>query len=154
MPEPLDMIELVRTLSQRRRGKACAVLTHDFSGQRGWAEKLAGQTGAEFLNLLDSFLDNRGHSGDLGAFTVAGFFEFLSKKKTDAVLIVSGIEAVKATWSAQPSAMEDFASRLETWDRSPALLLVMQYDKQLAARPSSRRYGHTFVIDQRETQAL
>jgi hypothetical protein len=154
MPEPVDMVELVHTLFQRRRGRACAVLTHDFSGQRGWAEKLAVQTGAECLNLLDSFSDNRGFSGDLGTFTVDRFFEFLSEKKTDGVLIVSGIEAIKATWSAQPSAMEDFASRLETWDRSPALLLVMQYDTQLAARPSSRRYGHTFVIDQRETLAL
>ena len=72
----------------------------------------------------------------------------------DFVLIVSGLEFLKASWIGQSSAVEQFASRMETWDRQPALVFVLQHDGALATRPFRRFRQYTFVVDQRETLAL
>jgi hypothetical protein len=70
------------------------------------------------------------------------------------VLIVSGIEFLKATWSGQSNVGEQFASHVETWDQKPCLLFVLQYDKIIATREYRRFRQYTFVVDQKETIKL
>ena len=65
-----------------------------------------------------------------------------------------GLEFLKATWTGQANVMEQFASQVEYWDKSPSLLFVLQYDKTLATRDFRRFRQYTFVVDQKETLAL
>jgi len=68
--------------------------------------------------------------------------------------MVSGMEFLKATWSGRSNAVEQFASQIKTWDKSPCLLFVVQHDKELAMYDFGRRFSYKFVIDQKETLAL
>jgi len=43
---------------------------------------------------------------------------------------------------------------VETWNQSPCLLFVLQYDKTLATREFRRFRQYTFVVDQKETLKL
>ena len=70
------------------------------------------------------------------------------------MLIVSGMEFLKATWSGQSNAVEEFASRVETWDQKPCLLFVLQYDKSIEAREFRRFPQYISVVDQKDTLAL
>ena len=70
------------------------------------------------------------------------------------VLIVSGIEFLKATWSGQTNSIEQFTTHVETWNQKPCLLFVLQYDKIIATREFRRYRQYTFVVDQKETLAL
>jgi len=78
----------------------------------------------------------------------------LKQRKDKDVLIVSGIEFLKAAWSGQTTIIEQFASMVSTWDKTPSLLFVIQYDKQLAEYNFTNRFQYTYLVDQRETLAI
>jgi len=61
------------------------------------------------------------------------------------------MEFLKATWIGQSNVTEQFASHVETWNQSPCLLFVLQYDKTLATREFRRFPQYTFAVDQKET---
>mgnify|MGYP007066220996 CR=1 FL=1 len=152
--EPVDMVALVRGLPSRPRGKACIVLTHEYEGQKEWAAELARQTESEHLELLELFVQNTDLGNNIGQFLIPNLFEFLKKHDKASVLIISGLEFLKATWSGQANVVEQFTSYVETWNEKPCLLFVLQYDKVMATREFRRYRQYTFVVDQRETLAL
>ena len=154
MADAINMVELVYGVSERKRGRACIVLSHDCTGQKSWAIELARQAGAEHVDLLDLFVGDKGLGEKLREYSVSKLFSLLRDRKSKPVLIVSGIEFLKASWSGQMNSSEQFASRIETWQDDPALLFVIQYDKVIANRPFRRFRQYTFVVDQRETIAL
>ncbi|MDA3941876.1 MAG: hypothetical protein PF693_21615 [Spirochaetia bacterium] len=154
MDEVINMINLVSELPGRRRGRACMVLTHDYTGQKKWAEKLAEQTGSGHLNLLDYFSADQELSVKAGSVSVKDLFNLLTQQKDKDVLIVSGIEFLKAAWSGQTTIIEQFATMVSTWDKTPSLLFVIQFDKQLAEYKFTNRFQYTFLVDQKETLAL
>lgn len=154
MNDPVNMVQLVKALPSRARGKACIVLTHEYEGQKEWIVELARQTDSGRLDLLELFAEDTTLSNKIGQFLVPRLFEFLQDRSQAPVLIVSGIEFLKATWSGQSSVSEQFASQIKTWNKSPCLLFVLQYDKVLATHDFGRRYSYTYVVDQKETLAL
>jgi len=154
MNDPVNMVQLVRSLPSRPRGRACIVLTHEYDGQKEWAAELARQTDSEHIDLLELFAEDRTLGSRLGQFLIPGLFDFLKGRSRASVLIVSGMEFLKATWTGQPNVTEQFASHVETWNQSPCLLFVLQYDKTLATREFRRFRQYTFVVDQKETLAL
>ena len=156
MNEPVNIVDLMRRLPSRPRGRACIVLTHDYDDQKEWAAELARQTDSDHTDLLALFAEDQGLGGNLGRCTVSWLFDFLKERSSNSVLIVSGLEFLKATWAGLPSAVEEFAAKIEFWDErdAPALLFVLQYDKALALRAFRRFRQHTFVVDRRETLAL
>ena len=154
MNRPLNMIKLVNNLPSRPRGKACIVLTHDYKGQREWAMELARQTDSDHIDLLEHFSKDQTLSKNIGQFLVPDLFKFLKNPGKAPVLIVSGLEFLKATWSGIANSVEQFTSRVETWNQKPCLLFVLQYDKIIATREFRRYRQYTFVVDQKETLAL
>ena len=163
MNEPVDMVTLVRDLPSRPRGRACIVLTHEYGGQKEWAAELARQTDSEHLDLLELFAQDAELSSKIGQFSVPVLFNFLktankepsnSSFKNVSVLVISGMEFLKATWAGQSNVVEQFASHVETWNQKPCLLFVLQYDKIIATREYRRFRQYTFVVDQRETLKL
>ncbi len=154
MNDPVNMVQLVRSLPSRPRGRACIVLTHEYDGQKEWAAELARQTDSEHIDLLELFAEDRTLGSRLGQFLIPGLFDFLKGRSRASVLIVSGMEFLKATWTGQSNVTEQFASHVETWNQSPCLLFVLQYDKTLATREFRRFRQYTFVVDQKETLAL
>lgn len=154
MNEPVNMIELVRELAKRPRGRACMVFTHEYKGQKDWAEKLAGLTGSGHIHLLDEFAADETLANTISTFSVSDLFDFLQKKNGSNVLIVTGIEFMRAAWSALPNAPEEFASHVEMWNKSPALLFVLSFDQGLANRKFSTRFAPNILIDQKNTLAL
>jgi hypothetical protein len=148
------MVELVAKLAKRPKGRACIVLTHDYGGQKSWASELAQQTGAKHLHLLEIFAQNSGLADHVSTFSVDSLFDYLRQYHSSPVLIISGLEFLKAIWSVQPSAINEFASRVERWHKAPALLFVIQFDPVLAAIRSTRYPHLIFSVDQRETLAL
>jgi hypothetical protein len=154
MNDPVNMVQLVRSLPSRPRGRACIVLTHEYDGQKEWAAELARQTDSEHIDLLELFAEDRTLGSRLGQFLIPGLFDFLKGRSQASVLIVSGMEFLKATWTGQSNVTEQFASHVETWNQSPCLLFVLQYDKTLATREFRRFRQYTFVVDQKETLAL
>lgn len=87
-------------------------------------------------------------------FGVNDLFTMLQREKDKHVLVVTGLEFLRASWLGQSSAMEDFAKRLEFWEQSPALLFVTQYDAFLANRNFDQRFQYTYVVNQQDTLAL
>jgi hypothetical protein len=154
MSDPVNMVQLVKALPSRPRGRACIVLTHEYEGQKAWAVELARQTDSEHIDLLELFIKDEALGNQLGQFLVPRLFEFLKHRSQAPVLIVSGMEFLKATWTGQSKAVEQFASYVKTWDQAPCLLFTLQYDKILATYDFGRRYQYTFVVDQKETLAL
>ena len=154
MNEPVDIVTLVRNLPLRSSGRACIVLTHEYEGQKEWAAELARQTDSEHLDLLELFAKDAELSDKIGQFPVTKLLELLKTHDQAPVLIISGMEFLKATWVGQPNVVEQFASRVETWNQKPCLLFVLQYDKIIAAREYRRYRQYTFVVDQKETLAL
>jgi len=152
--DPINMIKLVEDLPSRPRGRACIVLTHDYETQKEWAERLAVKTGSNHINLLELFSKDAELSNRIGEFLVPNLFSFLKERGEAPVLIVSGMEFLKATWSSQSNVLEQFTSNIETWDQTPCLLFVLQYDKTIASREFRRFRQYTFVVDQKETLAL
>ena len=154
MSDPVNMVQLVRDLPSRPRGRACIVLTHEYKGQKEWAAELARQTESEHLDLLELFAQDTDLSNKIGQFLPPNLFEFLQNRGKSPVLIVSGLEFLKATWSGQPNSIEQFTSLVETWNQKPCLLFVLQHDKIIATREFRRYRQYTFVVDQKETLAL
>ena len=154
MSDPVNMVQLVRDLPSRPRGRACIVLTHEYKGQKEWAAELARQTDSEHLDLLELFAKNVDLSNQISQFLIPDLFALLKKYDKTPVLIVSGLEFLKATWSGQSNSVEQFTSNVETWNQKPGLLFVLQYDKIIATREFRRYRQYTFVVDQRETLAL
>ncbi|MBN1546048.1 MAG: hypothetical protein JW902_05240 [Syntrophaceae bacterium] len=154
MSDPVDMINLVQGLPKRARGKACVILTHDYADQKDWAMDLAKQTRAEHVDLLDHFQENQDLAETISSLNVSRLFNLLRTIGDKAVLIVTGMEFLKATWSAQHNALEDFAKHIETWNKPPAMLFVLQFDLALAERKFTRFPQYQFVVDQKETYAL
>ncbi len=154
MNNPVNIVQLVNSLPSRPRGKACIVLTRDYKGQREWAMELARQTDSEHIDLLEHFGKDQTPGNNIRQFSVSNLFDFLKDRSQTAVLIISGMEFLKATWAGQSNAVEQFASLVETWDKIPCLLFVLQYDKVLATREFRRFRQYTFVVDQKETLAL
>lgn len=154
MNDPVNMVQLVRSLPSRPRGRACIVLTHEYDGQKEWAAELARQTDSEHIDLLELFAEDRTLGSRLGQFLIPGLLDFLKGRSRASVLIVSGMEFLKATWTGQSNVTEQFASHVETWNQSPCLLFVLQYDKTLATREFRRFRQYTFVVDQKGTLAL
>jgi hypothetical protein len=154
MSDPVNIIQLVRDLPSRPRGRACVVLTHEYDGQKEWAEELARQTDSEHINLLELFAQEKDLGDRISNFLVPDLFDFLKGLNKTPVLIVSGLEFLKATWAGQSNAVEQLASHIETWDKSPCFLFVLQYDKIIATRDFRRYRQYTFVVDQKETLAL
>lgn len=154
MEEGIDVVLLTKSLSQRPRGRACIVFTHNYLEQKTWAAELAKRAGAGHLHLLDTFADDERFSENVGAFSVDDLFRFFTENINDPILIVSGLEFLKATWLGQANVLEQFARQVEMWDKKPALLFVMQYDRFLASLKFERFKQYPFVIDQRDTLAL
>ena len=154
MSDPVNMVQLVRDLPSRPRGRACIVLTHEYGGQKKWAAELARQTDSEHIDLLELFAQDAKLSSKIGQFLVPSLFEFLKNHGQASVLVISGMEFLKATWTGQSNAVNQFLSQLKTWDKNPSLLFIMQYDKTIAFYDFGRRYQHTFVVDQKETLSL
>ena len=154
MNEAVNMVGLVAQLAKRPRGRACIVLARDYAGQREWASQLAKQTGAEHVDLLDLAAGDKDLAGTIAAFSIKDTFSLLQQRSKASVLIVTGIEFLTAAWSSRASAIEQFASHIEMWTKSPALLFVLQYDSTLANRQFTRFPDSTFVVDQKDTVAL
>lgn len=154
MSDPINMVQLVKALPSRPRGRACIVLTHEYEGQKGWAAELARQTDSEHIDLLELFSRDTELGNKIGQFLVPRLFEFLKDRSQVPVLIISGMEFLKATWSGQSNAVKEFASQIKTWDKSPCLLFAVQHDMELAKYDFGTRYSYTFVIDQKGTLAL
>ena len=152
--EAIDMIKLVEDLPKRPRGRACAVLTHEYYGQKAWATELSQRTGAKHVDLLDLFADNEQLASNVSSFSVDELFNLLQKQVESPALIVTGIEFLKAAWSGNANAFEQFAHRMETREQLPAIIFVMQFDSELAKRRFKRFRQYKFVIDQKETLAL
>jgi len=148
------MVKLVAELAKRPRGRACIVLTYDYAGQKAWGAELARQTGAEHVDLLDLFVQNPDLAARVSTFSVASLFDYLKNHQNSSTLIVSGLEFLKAVWSAQPNAMNEFVRRVENWSQSPALLFLIQSDPALGELKSTRYRQYTFSVDIRETLAL
>lgn len=154
MSGPVNMVQLVRDLPSRPRGRPCIVLTHEYGGQKEWAAELGRQTDSEHLDLLELFAQDAKLSSKIGQFLVPSLFEFLKNHSQAPVLVISSMEFLKATWAGQSNVTEQFASLVETWDQSTCLLFVLQYDKTLATHEFRRFRQSTFVVDQKETLAL
>jgi len=154
LDDPIDVVALTRSLSLRPRGRACIVFTHDYSGQKAWAAELARQSGADHLHLLDLFAGDAKLSESLGTFSVSNLLCLLTGRAQNPILVVSGLEFLKAAWSGQAGVPEAFARHVEMWDKKPALLFVMQQDRFLAAYSFDRFKQHRFTVDQRDTLAL
>jgi hypothetical protein len=154
MTEPVDVVELVKELAKRPRGRACIVLTHEYKGQKDWAKRLAGLTGSEHIDLLDEFAADETLAKGISTLSVSDLFDFLHKRDGSPVLIVTGIEFLRAAWSAFPKASEEFASHIEMWVKSPALLFVLPFDQGLANRTFTRFPHQIVVVDQENTLAL
>lgn len=154
MNHPIDMVQLIKDLPSRPRGRACIVLTHDYESQKEWAEKLARQTDSDHINLLELFVKDTDLSDRIGEFLVPNLFSFLKEHGRTPVIIISGLEFLKATWSSQSNILEQFTSYVETWNQTPCLLFAVQYDKTIASREFRRFRQYMFVVDQKETLAL
>jgi len=152
--EGIDIVNVTKSLAKRPRGRSCIVLTHNYLEQKTWAAELAKQTEADHLHLIDTFADSESYSESVGSFSIADLFGFFAKDVDHSILIVSGLEFLKATWLGQANVMEQFAHQVEMWDRKPALLFVMQYDRFFASRKFERFKQYPFVIDQRDTLTL
>jgi len=148
------MLKMVDELPKRPRGRACIVLTHDYFGQRAWAAELASQTNTDHIDLLERAVADESLGNSISTMSVMDLFPWLQKQGRLPVLIVSGIEFLTATWASRASAMEQFASQVEMWSKSPALLFVVQHDSTLANREFTRFRQYTFVVDQKNTLAL
>jgi hypothetical protein len=154
MSEAVNMVQEVKELASRPRGRACVVLTHDFLGQKKWAAELARQTENEHIDLLDHFIAKPKLAMQCGQFSVPRLFDYLKGISTAPVLIISGLEFIKATWAGRSKSSEQFAVQVEMWNSSPCLLFVMQFDNIIANTDFKRYSQYKFVIDQKETLAL
>jgi len=117
--------------------------------------ELARQTDSEHIDLLEHFAKDHSLGNKIGQFPVPALFTFLKSRSQAPVLIISGIEFLKASWTGQSNSVEQFATQVHTWSQNPCLLFVLQYDNLLATYNFGYRLRqYTFVVDQKETLAL
>ena len=154
MSDAVNMLKLVDELPKRPRGRACVVLTHDYLQQRAWAAELASKTETDHVDLLERATADENLGNAISTISATDLLPWLQKQSQSKVLIVSGIEFLAATWASRATAMEQFASQIEMWSKTPALLIVMQHDSTLANREFTRFRQYTFVVDQKDTLAL
>jgi len=154
LSDAVNMLKLVAEVPKRPRGRACVVLTHDYLGQRAWAAELAKQTDADHIDLLERAASDEELGNAISTISATDLLPWLQKQSQAKVLVVSGIEFLTATWASRASAMEQFASQIEMWSKTPALLIVTQHDSTLANREFTRFRQYTFVVDQKDTLAL
>jgi hypothetical protein len=154
MKEPIDMIPFVTDLARRPRGRAAVVLTQDYFQETIWAQTLAEKTKSGHVDLLAEFKANPDLAARLTSFTVTELFRFLGQRKESPVLVVNGLEFLIATWTAMPGSLDQFATQLEMWRSTPALLFVVKHMPMLAGRKFTRHEDLVFVVDQRDSLAL
>lgn len=154
MNDPVNIVQFVIDLGKRPKGKAAIVLTDDYAGQKEWAAELALQTEAEHFPLLDIVYNNSELAQNLSLFMVSGLFDFIHQQSKAKIAIVSGIEFIKSTWIGQPSAKIEFANRVHTWQGTPHILFVIQYDPVFASHDFGRRYPYRFLLEQKDTIKL
>ena len=155
MSDGVDIIKEAGQLPSRRRGRAMIVLSHDFQGLEPWAVELAQRLNdAEHINVLDHFIAHEELGSTAGTTTLDELFSLLGTLTDRKILVVSGIEFLRAAWSAQSGIVDAFAHKVETWERRPALVFVTQYDKKLENLKSARFGGHQFVFNQKDTYSL
>ncbi|MFC1497172.1 hypothetical protein ACFLS1_01695 [Verrucomicrobiota bacterium] len=153
MTDGVDILKEVKNLAKRRRGKALMVLTTDYTGQKAWAAELAQQADGQHMDLLDHFAANEELAGKVGAINVEELFELLSEVADAKLLIVTGLEFLRAAWSGQSGIQEAFCHHVETWDKRLSLVFVTQFEKLLENRVSDR-FQHQFTFNQKDTFAL
>jgi len=152
---PVNLLDLVRDLPKRPRGRACAVLTKEIAGQKAWAAELASQTQAQHLDLLDLLASDVALGEKVGSFSPASLFDFLAARgAAGKVLIVTGLEVVFATWADDATALRQFASRLELWEKKTPFLFVLQREPTLEKYAFTRYPQYCFVVDQTHTIAF
>jgi len=154
MNQAINLVEFVKSVSARLRGRACIILTQKYDEQKEWAYKLAQQTGSGHIDLLDHFAQDQELSGKTGNFMVSNLYKFLEDHSQNSRLVVSGLEFLIATWTAQPDAMDEFLTQLNTWEKNPCLIFLIQYQSKIMTYNFGRRFNNTYVVDQRETLAL
>ena len=154
MGDAVDMLEVVNSLGKRPRARFCVVMTHDYKDQKKWAKQLAVQTEMKHIDLMELFSADDKLSSKISSYSEQELLRLLKEYGETSVLIVSGIEFIKATWAGMNNAIQKFAKSLETWHQKPALLFVMQYDKELANIEFKRYPQHDYIIDQKDTLAL
>jgi hypothetical protein len=154
MKTAINMVKLLADLPKRRRGKTCIVLTQEAGEQKSWATALAAQSGAQHIDILDRFAEDADLGSKTGTFGVDDLFILLQQENDKPVLIITGLEFLRASWSGRSAAMVEFANRIEFWEKKPALVFVTQHDSFLAQHTFGRHTQNTYVVDQRETLAL
>lgn len=153
MSDPVDMPAFVRSLPRRRRGQACIVLTREPAEAPAWAETLAARAEATHLDLLRHFKD---HPEIAARVSETGPRELLALLKGAAprgILVVTGLEFLRATWKARPGLDEDLAKTLEFWMGPPSLVLVLAEDRFYLDRDFSRMQ-QPMIVHQTDTYAL
>jgi len=115
MNDPINMVQFVTELARRPKGRAAVVLTHEYKGQKEWAMELARQTDSEHIDLLELFDKDQTLGNKIGQFLVPSLFDFLKGRSQARLLIVSGMEFLKATWTGQSNSVEEFASLVKTF---------------------------------------
>lgn len=153
MSEPIDMPAFVQTLPRRRRGQACIVLSREPAGAPAWAGTLAERAGAAHLDLLSHFQQNPDLSSRVADFGPRELLDLCKAFHPKGILVVSGLEVLRATWQARPGLDEDLAKALEFWVGPPALVLVLAEDRFFRDRDFSRM-RQTMTVHQSETYAL
>lgn len=154
MNAPVNIVELARELPRRRRGRACIVLTETTDGRQAWADKLAAKSDGMHLDLLDHFAKNTDLAAKTGMFDVDDLFDMLKAMQDETLLVVTGIEFLRAIWMARSGTLETLAQRVEFWQDKPALIFVMQYETALAKRDFNKRFDGLFLVHQNDTLAI
>ena len=99
MDDAIDMLEVVNSLGKRPRARFCIVMTHEYKGQKNWAKQLADQTEMKHVDLMELFSADEKLSSKISSYPEQELLKFLKEYNKTSVLIVSGIECIKATWS-------------------------------------------------------
>jgi hypothetical protein len=152
----LDLLEFSKELIARRN-KAALLLTPDVTEQRAYANKLAGSVDAPHFDVLDRFQSDTKLSERLGGFSMGDLFALIAEQRLHSLVIISGVEFVLAAWLSQEDpkhVKHELCKKVELWERTPAFILVAQYDPVMAAyKPSRHTAGH-LVIKLSETLSL
>jgi len=89
MSNGVDMIKVVKDLCKRPKARSCIVLTHEFSKQKTWAQKLATITGVSHIDLLDLFASDKNLANNLTSYSPQTLFKFLKTKNESKILVAN-----------------------------------------------------------------
>ena len=154
MKDTIDIIKFTKDLPLRSRGQACVIFTHEYSVQKEWAAELSKQTGFKHLDLFEYFESKSELAENLSSYNLSQLFKDLSTYNEHDLIIISGTEFLTSTWAGQQSVFDQFATKIENWNKKPALMFVMQYEKSLLNRKFTRHPQYKFVIDIKDTYKL